>query len=414
MTLFVRAPTFGPMNAADRTLFDRVERSLPRPLGGRLASLRRDLAMVLDGLAGRTPPPVVWRRDGVPTFAPQPAPMATAGRPVVVRAVVRETDDAVSLVLTDPTGRPFAHAPGQFYTLCATVDGLPLRRAYSASDDGRDPHTLRLTVKRVAGGAMSTWLHRAVTEGARFEVLGPSGSFTPVRSAKHHVLVGGGSGITPLYAIACAVLRDDADARVTLVFANRAKADAIFDGALHALAAEHPTRFTRLDVYETAHAGFAGPVGRLDADTARRVFDGLTVGDDAVWYVCGPTPMREAVRAVLRERGVSAERVREEVFSTPGAAVARTGSQTVTLRVRGQARRFAVEGGETILDGAMRAGVDAPFSCTVGGCGACRCRVVEGTVEMAEPNGLRPDERAAGMVLTCVGRPVGDVVLEVP
>ncbi len=411
MTLFVGASTFGFMNAADRTILDRVERSLPSPLGGRLASLRRDLAMVLDGLAGRTPPPVVWRREGAPSPA---APRSATGRSVVVRAVVRETDDAVSLVLTDPAGQPFTHAPGQFYTLCATVDGRPLRRAYSASDDGGDRHTLRLTVKRVAGGAMSNWLHRAVTEGAHFEVLGPSGTFTPDRAAKHHVLVGGGSGITPLYAIACAVLRDDASARVTLVFANRAKADTIFDGALTALTQRYGDRFARHDVLETAHEGFAGTVGRLDGDTARRVFDGLDLDEGAVWYVCGPTPMREAVRAVLRERGVADGRVREEVFTSPATVTPNTEAQTVTLRLRGRSRRFEVRGGESILDAAMREGVDAPFSCTVGGCGACRCRVVEGSVEMAEPNGLRPDERAAGLVLTCVGRPVGDVVLEVP
>ncbi len=397
-----------------RSLLDRFERALPRGVAARVALARRDAAMVLSALAGRRPSPLVRRRE-VARDAPSPARGARAVR---VRAVVRETPDAVSLVLEDPAGRGFSYAPGQFFTVCASVDGVALRRAYSASGDAPG-ETLRITVKRVPGGAMSTHLTERVRAGDALSLLGPSGGFVadaaPDRR-RHVVLVGGGSGITPLYAIARAVLRDEPASRVSLVYGNRARADVIFADALDALAREHPDRFTVRHVLERPGEGFAGAAGRLDEPTAARELDALSLDEapPAEFYLCGPAPMRDAVKRALAARGVEGAAVREEVYTSPRAGSAPAGDAVVTLRLRGREREVTVRGGETILEAAEREGVGLPSSCTVGGCGACRGVRVEGEVVMDEPNCLRDDERAAGAVLTCVGRPRGRVVIEVP
>ncbi|MCC6748208.1 MAG: 2Fe-2S iron-sulfur cluster binding domain-containing protein [Deltaproteobacteria bacterium] len=75
-------------------------------------------------------------------------------------------------------------------------------------------------------------------------------------------------------------------------------------------------------------------------------------------------------------------------------------------------RTIAVTPRQTLLAAGRRAGVDLAFSCALGGCGTCRVRLLEGTVELAEPNCLTEDERAAGYVLLCVGRARGDLVLD--
>jgi ferredoxin-NADP reductase len=270
-------------------------------------------------------------------------------------------------------------------------------------------------VKRVAGGAVSTHLTTALSVGAHLEVLGPSGSFVvpEVPAPSHVVLLGGGSGITPLFAIARSLLADPDGPRVSLLYGNRAREDVIFADALDGLAASHPLRFT---VFHALERGAADWSGRLDETAVHAALGALPDLDAALYFLCGPAPMRAAARRALEARGVDARRVREEVFSAPHAPAQHSaGDELVTLRVRGAERAVTVRAGETILDAATRAGVAMPYSCAVGGCGACQCRRVAGEVVMEEPNCLDADEREAGQVLTCVGRPGGaGVVLEVP
>ncbi len=401
------------MTDVTSSLLDRLERALPRGVAARVALARRDAAMVLDGLAGRQPPPLV-RRFSKP--AQQREGTSRGARLVRVKEIIRETDAATSIVFEDPAGRAFEYLPGQFFTVRSAVNGEPLRRAYSASGERAGTSTLRITVKRVEGGAMSTWLTTRASLGDTFELLGPAGSFTrsPATAPRHLVLVGGGSGITPLYAIACAALRDEPATRVTLIYGNRSLDDAIFADALGALARQHPERFELRHVVEVAREGFDGLVGRLDEETAGRALDAVAIGAAPEFMLCGPAQMRAAVRRALDARGAAPSSVREEVYTSPHAAVSAEGDRPVTLKLRGATREITVRGGETILEAAMRERVDLPSSCTVGGCGACTCKRLEGEVVMEEPNCLTAAERADGAVLTCVGRPRGRVVIEVP
>jgi ferredoxin len=85
----------------------------------------------------------------------------------------------------------------------------------------------------------------------------------------------------------------------------------------------------------------------------------------------------------------------------------------VHVQLGGRVHAVIVQPGETILDAALAAGLPMPFSCTLGGCGACKVELRAGAVDMEEPNCLTPAERAAGHVLTCVGRPLGPVTIEI-
>lgn len=396
------------------TILERVSRVLPRSLTERLALSRRDLRMVLDGLAGRIPPPVI--RERVISRVTTPSLGARRAR---VREVLRETDDAVSVILDDVSGAPFHYAPGQFFTLCATVNGESLRRAYSASRPPSPDGSLRLTVKRVTDGAVSTWVTTRLRAGDTVDLLGPSGSFVvdDPDAAQRVVLIGGGSGVTPLYAIAATLLAQHPAARVSMIYGNRSRPDTIFADEIDALAAAHPERFSLHLALDHAHEGFDGLVGPLDDAQVARALDALPpCALPRTYYVCGPTPMREAARRALLARGVDASHIREEVYASPRRPSAQSGhAERVTLRVLGKDREVSVQAGETILDAAMREGIDMPYSCAMGGCGACRCQRVAGEVVMETPNCLTEAERAEGAVLTCVGRPAGPgVVLEVP
>lgn len=394
-----------------------LQRLLPRGLGERVRTVRSDLRTLWSVLAGTPPSPLVERPTGRRRRA-----FGLSSRTVEVVGVVRETPDAVSLQLAQPGGEPIAHVAGQFMTLLVPYDGQTLRRAYSiSSPPGAEP--LTVTIKRVEGGRASNFLNDHAHTGMRLQVLGPSGSFVlepDPESARQLVLIGGGSGITPLISILEQALVKEPGTRVTLIYGNRGEADIIFKARLDALAASHPYRVKLHHVLEAPPEGWSGTRGRLDGPTLEAELDAARVfADESLapeFFICGPGPMMEAAREVLLQRGVPTARIREERFSSPGSVrhVDSSSAQPVVFKSAGGAREVVVEAGQTVLEAGVAAGQPVPFSCAMGGCGACKCKVVSGHVAMEEPNCLTASERDAGWVLTCVGRPTEPTVLEVP
>ena len=373
---------------------------MAHPVGRWFESLRRDLRFAA---GARTPPFTLWLRRSDAGTLPT--------RRLVVREVVRETPDAVTLWLEDPAGAPLVFEAGQFFTLLVNVGGDVLRRAYSASSSPRDRTKVGLTVKRIAGGRASTHLVEVARAGDTFEVLGPSGNFTLAAAADATaplVLVAGGSGITPLVSILREVLETMKARRVALVHANRSAHDVIFAAALEQLAAAHPDRLVLSSLFGTT----------LEPGALARALDAIPFAAEADYYVCGPEPMMHVVRAALTTRGVAPTRLHEERFISPQAKVTRAvsarGPVRVTVRVAGKDHAVDVAPGRTLLEAGLAANVPMPFSCALGGCGACRVKVHSGTVEMDEPTCLTDAERAEGYALACVGRPSDGAVVEAP
>lgn len=379
----------------------------------------RDAQMILDGLSGRAPPPFHAREGAAPSPTAPRATHPLGSHPLRVAAVARETPDAISLTLVDPAGAPIAYKPGQFFTLAVRLDGEVLRRAYSASlpmESASPPGSVRVTIKRVAGGRVSNHLCDKAAEGDVLDVFGPSGSFVVERAPATLVLLAGGSGVTPLLAIAIDVLAKHPGARVVLVVGNRRVDDVIFRDELTALAARYPERLSLRLVLDDPPADWTGGVGMLDAATVARELDALSLDGELDAYVCGPTPMMDAARVALRARGVAEARIREERFSAPMVtpAVERAkGDVSVTAVVDGKRYTVLNRPHETVLESALEAGVPMPYSCTMGGCGACRVKLVEGEMVMEEPNCLTAQERAQGYMLTCIGRATKAAVVEV-
>src|SRR6185312_11582427 len=190
-------------------------------LFSRLRSLKRDLDAIAATLSGRDAAPVATK-TGDRAAAPS---AAGAVRRLRVAEIVRETQDAVSVVFEDPSGAPIPFAPGQFWTLHVPLGGEVLKRAYSASSSALDPSRVSVTVKRVHDGRVSKHIVANLRVGDPLDVLGPSGSFTPAPATGPRVLVlvGGGSGITPLASIAKTLLASEPDTRIVLVYGNRGK-----------------------------------------------------------------------------------------------------------------------------------------------------------------------------------------------
>lgn len=409
--------TVVPLRPSSPTGAPRAEASW---LARRLEQGRRDLAMVIQGLRGEHPPPYVVR--------PKPRPRPASVRPTLglrelsVVEVERQTPDAVTLHLVDPTGAPIAFEAGQFLTLVLSL-GEPgrereVRRAYSLSTDPADPSRVAVTAKRVAGGLVSNHLNDHARKGDVVRVLGPSGSFVvPPSASDDLLLIAGGSGITPIVSI----IRHELGAtgrRLHLVFGNRGEADILFRRALDELAARYPTRLFVHHVLSDPPEGWRGEVGLLEPSVLERVLARLDLSlASADAFLCGPAPMMEAAHVVLTARGVPASRIHEERFLSPHlrtAAVPRPSGPVLTsIRAGGVLRDVTVAPGQSLLEAGLAAGVKMPYSCAMGGCGACRVRLERGHIEMEEPNCLTPEERASGFVLACVGRPTEPSAVEI-
>ncbi len=375
----------------------------------------RDASMIWQGFFGQKPPlAMLW--DETPLTTGSPAALARepglAPLPgeLLLRVLERreETPSATSFLLERPTG--FAFEPGQFLTFTLSIEGREYRRSYSLSSSPEDPTApLVVTVKRVQGGVVSRWLHEQVRVGDRLRTRGPSGNFVYTHSLglRRLVLLGGGSGMTPLMSILRVALAREGGPEVTLVFANRSREEILFAEELAALQRKHPERFTVVHVLEQP-GDFPCEHGRVTRALLAR--HGKP-GEHSRVYLCGPQPMMDAARADLLSLGWSSEELQEERFVSL-REFSTGASERASHRLRVGERLVVLAAGKSVLEGAVAAGLELPFSCTMGGCGACKTRLLEGEVALEEPNCLTAEERAAGMILTCVAHAHTDLTLQ--
>ena len=396
---------------------------LPRGIAAKVRAAQRDVRMLRDRLIlGKTPPPLIDRpRAAAGAVVSLPRKTPNMARPLKVVKVVRETKDAVSIYVTEADGSALEFRPGQFLSVDVTVDGKRLRRAYSLASACLPDVPVHVTVKRIEGGRVSNHLNDTVREGDVLEVLGPSGNFTiePRQvNERHLVMVAGGSGITPIMSILETALRLEGGSRVTLIYGNRGWDDVIFRDRLASLCDEFAGRLVLDHVLERPPEDWSAGEGLLSGEVLEARLQALGIQDDGLirYFVCGPTPMMEAAHETLQQRGVDANRIAEERFTSPEARSGETGSdktELVVISKAGHDHGVQVEPGQTILEAALAAGIDMPFSCAMGGCGACRVRRAEGDIQMEEPNCLSRAEREQGYVLTCVGRPLTQTKIDV-
>lgn len=329
-----------------------------------------------------------------------------------VSSVVQETIDAKSLVFDVPAELQdaFRYRPGQFLTLRLDIGGRKVPRCYSMSSaPGVDPAP-RVTIKRVRDGRGSNWVCDHVKAGDCIEVLPPAGVFTPRTLDGDFLLLGGGSGITPVFAILRSVLAL-AKGRVTLLYANRDEQSVIFRDELKALAAAHPTRLTVIHWLDSVQG--VPSVAQL-AELARH-------HRQAQAFICGPGPFMDAAVAALQAVEMAPEDIHVERFvslpdedaladlnaaaqSAPPAPDA-VDEAEVQVQLDGQVHTLRCGGNETLLEVALRAGLNAPYSCQAGMCASCMCQVVEGSVHLRHNEVLDKKDLAKAWTLACQAVP---------
>ncbi len=339
-----------------------------------------------------------------------------------IQRVSPEAAGAVAIALRVPADQraAFDFEPGQFLTVRATIDGADVRRSYSISSPRsrlRDAGELEIGIRPVDGGLFSNWAARELKAGDLLQAMPPDGRFIVRRPrAIHRVGFAAGSGITPILSIAASTLEEQPDSRFTLVYGNRKMASVMFSEALQDLKDRYPDRLTLIHVLSRQAQEVPLLQGRIDAGKVQALTASLlpVASMDEV-FICGPEAMIEATETALLAAGVPADRVRTERFTTGAAVAPRPVAEqakpadsardvALTIVLDGKEHELSIGRDERLLDAALEAGLDLPFSCKGGVCCTCRAKVLDGETVMDKNFTLEADEMARGFVLSCQAR----------
>ncbi|WP_429810501.1 FAD-binding oxidoreductase [Ensifer sp. B1-9] len=329
--------------------------------------------------------------------------------------VHQETHDVKTFTFACPKGKRFAFEAGQYFLFDLDVEGEPESRCYSISSSPKRSNAFSVTVKRVAGGKISNWLHDSLTANAKVKANGPLGHFIRP-NARKYLFLSGGSGITPLMAMVREIADTCEPSDVVFMHAARTPKDLIFRDELANLANRvKGLRLQFLPEVVSGEANWSGLTGRISAAYLK-----LAVPDIAerVVMCCGPAPFMAAARTISAELGVPPSNYIEESFDaaviddvdTP--AVEQPATRRFQVEFSKQARKIEVAEEQTVLSCAKKAGVKLPSSCSNGVCGTCKSKLVSGSVEMKHNGGIRQREIDAGLFLPCCSKPLSDLVID--
>ena len=335
--------------------------------------------------------------------------------------------DAVVVTLRPENGaaEAFDFTQGQYLTFRHSFDGEELRRSYSICA-GKDDGVLQVGIKRVDGGAFSTWANTELKVGDTIQAMPPMGGFfTELRpdSERQYLGFAGGSGITPVLSLIKTTLAREPKSAFTLIYANKGVSTIMFREELEDLKNRHMGRFNVIHVLEQDAQEIDLFTGMVTEEKCAQLFQGwIDIENTDMAFICGPEPMMLGIARALRAHGLSDAQIKFELFASaqPGrakrkatAGTAGTGAnQTMaTITLDGSTRTITMGKDISVLDAALQNDLDAPFACKAGVCSTCRCKVLEGEVEMAANHALEDYEVEKGYVLSCQSFPLTDKVV---
>lgn len=341
---------------------------------------------------------------------------------LTVTDVKKTIRDAVVLTLKPDEPGAFHFTQGQYLTFRQVIDGEEIRRSYSICA-GLDDGVLQVGIKRVDGGAFSTWANEHLKPGDRVQAMPPMGSFhAPLDPAKARNYLGfaGGSGITPVLSILKTVLAREPQSTFTLIYANRGVNTIMFREELEDLKNRYMGRLTLVHILETDAQEIDLFTGRIDREKLEALFaHWIDIASVDLAFICGPEPMMLTIADGLRAHGLDDSRIKFELFASaqPGrlkrgavsqAATGHGDAVAASVTLDGATRSFSMSREQSLLDAVLENALDAPFACKAGVCSTCRCKVLEGEVEMAANHALEDYEVARGYVLSCQSFPISD------
>lgn len=345
---------------------------------------------------------------------------------IKVRDIYKETNDCsvISFDIPDELKADFSFRQGQHLTLKADINGEDIRRSYSLCSSPLE-NQWKVAVKQIPGGLFSTYVNEELKGGDTIELMPPSGAFgvnVQKEKSKNYLFFAAGSGITPILSMIKTHLAEESNATCKLFYVNKTAKSIIFKEELEQL---RNTYFGRLEIYyfltkEKRDIDLFN--GRFD-DEKMRVLTGtfIDIPDTSEVFLCGPEDMVNYVSNFLVKAGLPKELIHFELFVTGLSEEDKLRAERLAEQAIDGVDVTVVDGGkelhfimtkeyDNILDAALGAGADLPFACKGGVCSTCKCRIVEGTVEMKVNYALEEDDLAQDFVLSCQSVPTSEKI----
>ena len=330
------------------------------------------------------------------------------------------TSDSVKIVFDNSEADIFNFKAGQYITLRKEISNEDVRRSYSLSSAPGEG--IEIGVKRIENGLMSTFLTKELKVGDSMDVMPPTGNFylDSKENKSHYVAICAGSGITPILSMIKQVLNHNPNSFFTLIYGNQTRNSTMFLDELQSLENNFQSQFfihyifSRQDVSDCLR-------GRIDNILLEDLFkSSKSLKEADSYFLCGPGEMIDNVNQFLKDSGTESNKIHFERF-TSGVAPKKDNNKgikseeiisNVMVSVDGDDFEFQLSSkGDTILDAAMNAGADVPFSCKGGVCCVCKAKVIDGKVSMDQNYSLSEEEVAQGYVLGCQSHPESDHVV---
>ena len=326
--------------------------------------------------------------------------------PLKVSQIRALTTNAVELKFEIPAElkSQFNFKAGQYITIKHQIRGEVVRRAYSICSSIEEG--ISVGVKKVETGKMSSFLTTKIKEGDILEVMPPTGNF--VLQGKNVVGICAGSGITPILSMIKTILLNNDNSKFTLIYGNKTQDSTMFYSDIKQLNINTHFVFSREKVEGEKE-------GRIDRNMLD-VFSHKILSADA-YFICGPGEMIDTVSDFLTMKGIEKSKIHFERFiTTEKEETSKKQTEEITsnvlVSIDGDDFEFTLSSnGKSILDAAMDAGADVPFSCKGGVCCTCKAKVMEGKAIMDQNFSLSEDEIEEGFILTCQAHPITENII---
>ena len=322
----------------------------------------------------------------------------------IVNSIKRITLDSVVLTLKiKPELKQFYNfSAGQYVTLELQIDGVIVRRSYSICSEP-DVESFDVGIKKVQNGIFSTYVNEKLRINDSIKVGKPEGRFIWEPNENEKIMaIAAGSGITPIMSIIKSVIKHSEKSSLTLIYCNKSPEKTMFYKELQLLAKHFPNRLNIHWTFTETNEKDAN-FGRVDENYINFVLNKNKIKPNK-YFLCGPEKMIDLSKNFLIKKGISENQILFELFketSNKKEINEASNSGFLNIKYDDVFYKLPLSAEKTILDIALQAKINVPYSCQGGVCCSCIAKITEGEAKMKSNQVLTDEEIREGLILTC-------------